>query len=372
MSIQRSPPGPGWFLPLLLAVTVGACGTSTEPVAAPTASSRLTAHGAASFRAIDLGFGPGISSFAFAINARGQIVGSITFPSGNDRAVLWQDGETTELPLLPGDNLADAQAINSKGQIAGISEFLEEHPTFVISRIHAVVWQGGRVEPLPNLPGGQNDLAHAINDGGQVAGECELPPPQGGAATPVHACLWDHGAVKDLGTLGGTVARAAGINNRGEVVGSSTIADGAFHAFLWRSGQMVDLGTLGGNNSFAAGINAQGEIVGSAETPSGVHHAVHWIGGQIADLEGTGDGFSSASDINERGEIVGTITSASGFDRRAILWDHGSIVSIEPGKGGGAGGINNRGQIVGGHDVPPPPPFGEATGAVLWERVHTP
>ena len=68
----------------------------------------------------------------------------------------------------------------------------------------------------------------------------------------------------DLGTLGGSVSVAYGINNGGQIVGESKIASGAFHAVLWENGTMTDLGTLGGPNSVAFGINgdpAREEVV---------------------------------------------------------------------------------------------------------------
>ncbi len=71
-------------------------------------------------------------------------------------------------------------------------------------------------------------------------------------------------SVTDLGALTGPTgtSQANGINNNGQIVGSSTTS-GAYHAFSYSGGTMTDLGTLTGTAySPAHGINNQGQIVG--------------------------------------------------------------------------------------------------------------
>jgi probable HAF family extracellular repeat protein len=89
--------------------------------------------------------------------------------------------------------------------------------------------------------------------------------------------------MQDLGTLpGGDFSRALGINNRGQVVGTSTSSAGT-RAFLWTSkGGMQDLNALiapldlGLVLSEAQGINHVGQIAAlrgrGEQAPSGHHH----------------------------------------------------------------------------------------------------
>ena len=110
----------------------------------------------------------GVEGFAFDVNNRGQIVGSVGMRSdGGRRAVMWQDHEPTVLPSRvgqvadPGGELSAARAINEHGVIVG-------------SR--ATIWQEGRVADLNELlcepvRGGMLPLGRAndINERGEIA-----------------------------------------------------------------------------------------------------------------------------------------------------------------------------------------------------------
>ena len=88
---------------------------------------------------------------------------------------------------------------------------------------------------------------------------------------------------------------ANGINNAGQIVGTSTldggnIGDGPLHAFKYQNGTMFDLGTLWGNYSEASDINNLGQIVGWSEIEEGdpwaglYHHAFLFQNGTMTDL----------------------------------------------------------------------------------------
>ena len=154
---------------------------------------------------------------AAGINERGQIVGWNFVQSTN--AVLWQDGTSADLGALPGDDLSIATAINNREQIVGYS----------LGGVtwHAVIWDHGTISDLGTLTGpagcGGLSLASDINDRGQVVGGCSDEVLLG------HGFLWEDGAMTDLGTLIGPAgsSRAAGINNRGQIVGKSDSVAGS-------------------------------------------------------------------------------------------------------------------------------------------------
>ena len=77
----------------------------------------------------------------------------------------------------------------------------------------------------------------------------------------------------DLGTMSGLPSSsAAGINDAGQVVGSSwDDTTGNTRAFLWTAGAgFTDLGTLPGFiYAEAAAINASGQVVGEASNDTG-------------------------------------------------------------------------------------------------------
>lgn len=160
----------------------------------------------------------------------------------------------------------------------------------------------------------------------------------------------------DLGTLGGAVSAASGVNDAGQVVGFAAIASGDAHAFRWESGRMTDLGTLGGRESRANAINRFGVVAGTAVNRNGMDRAVRWVDGRIEELGTLGGEESFATDINDAGQIAGSSSTTPGAPSggiagtHAFLWDGGAIDDLGSIGGGDfswANGVNEAGHVVG-------------------------
>jgi len=185
------------------------------------------------------------------------------------------------------------------------------------------------------------------------------------AAAQEHAYLIDLNSktATDIGTLGGSVSHASGINDAGQVVGYSYMGAGAQHAFITGPNGvgMRDLGTLSDTtNSIARGINDAGQVVGSSYvTAEGTHHA--FITGPngmgMRDLGTLGGNYSQAYGINGTGQVVGYSQTAGGATHAFITGPNGmgmrdlGTLEIYPGSPMAgqsvAYGINDAGQVVG-------------------------
>ena len=202
--------------------------------------------------------------------------------------------------------------------------------------------------------------------------------------------------VTDIGTFGGALTSATGINSSGDVVGFSGTPTGD-HAFLWHNGTMTDLGTLGGSCcSTAYGINDSGTVVGVSgaysDTPfvytsnSGMVRlgpfypltlnevdaingtgqivgqgqdfnvpcaqfvAMIYYNGTVQRLASTECGDSWAVAVNASGQAAGFTYDFDPNNRHACLYSGGHVTDLGtlPGwSSSEATGINNSGQIVG-------------------------
>jgi probable HAF family extracellular repeat protein len=194
--------------------------------------------------------------------------------------------------------------------------------------------------------------------------------------------------VVDLGTLGGSVSEAFGINASGQVVGNAQDTSGVYRAFVYSGtamsapsvpgtqstaravdpsgaiagyyydgayegfsnpgGHVTDVGTLGGDYSVAYALSSAGHVVGSSLTATDDEHAFLWSNGVITDINAFGGEYSSARGVNASGTAVGFSYLPNGafhaFVRAgAVVTDLGTL----GGDYSQANAINDAGQVVG-------------------------
>ncbi len=185
------------------------------------------------------------------------------------------------------------------------------------------------------LPGGDvvNDIsiANGINENGEVAAQSTTP---GSFSADFQASLWSAGSgMQDLGP-----GFALGINNSGEVVGSTNNG-----AFVWSAGSGMQV--LG--SGYAQAINDSGQIVGASAPDVGFNGARAFLWSAGSGMQDLGSG--SALGINKSGQVVGSTDTLNG--PHAFLWSSGSgmqdLGTLPGDNQSQANGINDSGQVVG-------------------------
>ena len=244
----------------------------------------------------------------------------------------------TDLGTLGGSS-SGATAINDHGVIVGDS-------TTANQETHAFIYQNGTMTSL-GVPG---SLSHGngINNHNQVVGTYFVP---GGTPFQPHAFIYHQGTVTDLGTLGGGSAYAYGINDAGQVVGTSDPGSGVGTAFVHQNGSMVALPTSnGGNSSDALAINAHGAVTGRGGTESTLTPYIY-DNGTLSILRdehghailGLGTSISDAGLVTGYGRFDGALAVSALLYKDGVAWDIGSL----GGNWSSGAGINERGEVVG-------------------------
>jgi probable HAF family extracellular repeat protein len=296
-------------------------------------------------------------------------------------AVVWQRGVLTDLGALDPGYSSFASAINARGEVAGVSENGQIDPLTAFPEIIAVLWKNGIIN-LGTL-GGNQSVANGISDRGQVVGAAlnaisdpfatiPLCPTCGTfaqyfnfvpAATQMHAFRWtEAGGMQDLGALGGPDSSASFVNQRGQIAGefftsftpNPSTGVPTVDPFFWENGKMVDIGTLGGTFGAPNWMNNRGQVVGYSNVAGDQNsHAFRWDKKEgLKDLGVLPGASSSGADsINDAGEIVGGSCGLNGANFcLAVLWKDGAVIDLGTLAGdtcSSANWINSQSQIVG-------------------------
>lgn len=203
--------------------------------------------------------------------------------------------------------------------------------------------------------------AEDINNRGQVIGSTSM-------AGQTQAYVWSLArGTHLLGVLPGQVhSNGESINDAGTAVGDSFNPDtGGGLSFIWdaRRGMRVLDGSLGADRHGAKGINRVGQVAGASNLTTGATHAFRRDrNGEVLDL-GTlpGGDYSFGLAINDRGTVVGVGSTAATRNSEGFIWTDSSGMQflklddlVEFPRA-----INNRNEVVGVLE-------GSYTRAFLW------
>lgn len=180
-----------------------------------------------------------------------------------------------------------------------------------------------------------------------------LSCPCGAASLPRYTIM-------DLGTLGGEISLAYGVNEQGAVAGKSKTRDGYMKAFYWDViWGMVEIG-LGKS----LGLNDVGRVVGNIHHHN--DHAFIWDAVNGRAFLNKGDFlFATATGIGNSGKAVGYARKFNDIDgTQAILWDPSADTLTTLGSFGGpsyAFAINGLEEVVGNS--------GNPSRAFIWNNT---
>jgi probable HAF family extracellular repeat protein len=277
------------------------------------------------------------------INDLGWISGGDNLASNTSvHAVLWV-GVPTDLGTLGGPNSNISWPNHSsKGEIVGIAETAEQNPLGEAWSCSAFffgpdgyvctgfAWQDGVMTALPPFPGGIDSYAAGLNNKGQVVG-------------------WAENGFRDP-TCNNVAPNRQFLQ---------------FEAVIWgpRLNQMTHLPPLSPDpDSAATAINDRGQVVGisglcsNAVGGASAEHALLWEDGIPTDLGNIGGhAWNTPFAINNQGQVVG-FGNISGDENAAenpaaFLWTKTNKMQEIPPYGtdtnNAAFDINEKGQVVG-------------------------
>lgn len=256
-------------------------------------------------------------SDAGALNQKGDVAGAFGPRGRGDREhqlpFFWSaDAGLQTWPSVPSERYVTTTGLNDAGQVVGYSHN------------NGFVWTANA--GLRRLSSRSGVVPFAINEAGVVTGMVEN---QGHV---MRAMVWTHASgVVSIHPAGADGSRGLALNNRGEVAGVVRYEDGRqpFEnaAVLSRGAEprllgCVSMGSDGTCFSEATGINDLGQVVGTSHADT--DQAFIWSAATglvpiATDLPA--DYRTNAVGINNRGQVLGYQTTAGYDDFEPFYWD---------------------------------------------------
>lgn len=242
-----------------------------------------------------------------AADGSGGYAGTISYGADSEqggRAALWKNGKVTDYGNLADpeyQNWLSVSGVNDAGTVVGSAYRQDDgFPAAIRSR-------NGKMERLPELPGGYASTAEGINDRGDIVGAVETEADDDPRWRPVIWPADKPGTVVELTGLPEIPAIAAGIDQDGTVLVS---VDDSYSRvpYLWTDGDARQL-----------------------PLPEGAYDVI---------VRGISNG-----------RVIGQVAYESDNETRSVLWDRDGKPRVVAG-GEDVEGINRDGQIVGRTDDP--------------------
>jgi len=311
------------------------------------------------YRITDIG--PASNQYGVYINNKGQIAGTANFTRQHNKkdglaqdlyaynAFVWDNGHRIHIGGTAGFPNSSASGINNQEQVAGTLDNTDAGSIEMVYVDNIFIWQNGKVTDLGSPSGSDVARASGISDAGEIIGtRIESGSPNGSdnaSSNAPHAVTVFHGVWKDLAGADSV----AGINDKRQIAGSGAVTGGSYHASIWQDGTTTDLGKF----SAAGGINNKGDVLLIDGSSLDL-----WRNGKPSPLP-VPQGFQGINptvtmSVNDNDLVVATGVTSNESDNRALLWKNDTPVDLNKLVRGGSGwvlqeatGINNKGQIVG-------------------------
>ncbi len=271
-------------------------------------------------------------SAASGINNSGQVIGGSAIGRNQGEPWVYENGVFTMLDRL-GTGRGVARDINDAGQIVGYERLT---PT---GEYRAVSWENGVATQIPRLAGAHFNIAWSISEAGVVIGAGK----HRGLPLGQYAYAWSDAHFVVLDTADVAVTQLSAVNDFGALAGTAAdLHTDTRFAFYWTHGVMTNLAP----NSVYAGaadLNDHGQIVGWHADSSGNPTAA-FIYLPTPDF-GLSAGLSSlpspspsspyawAQELNNAGKVVGCYfvrksVDHSEWDIHAFVWEDGATTDL--------------------------------------------
>lgn len=215
------------------------------------------------------------------------------------------------------------------------------------ARVEAPAGLGSNPILLIDYPGGvANQYAAGINDKGKIVGIVGFPDGS------FHGYLLQGKTFKDINYPGAWSTGVFAINKSGLIVGvyCDDISCDTSHGFSLMGKNFTPIDYPGGMNTEANGVNAAGDITGSYQSLDGVLHGFLLHKGAYTSFDMPGAVQTAPLSINKQGTIVGDFYALDGNGGHGFILQGGVFTQVDyPGAyGTGLYGINDEGDMVGG------------------------